>query len=197
MQSKATTVDEYLAGLPADRRPVVATVRDLVRRHTPPGYAESVAWGMICWSVPLARYPNTYNGQPLAYVSLAAQKNHYALYLTCAYQESEESRWLADAFRRAGKKMDMGKSCLRFKSLDDLPLEAIGEFISRTPVDEFIRQYEEARAAAGVKPTKPRAAARPSGTKTATKKTAPRKAAAKSAPGTATKKAASKKSARR
>ena len=181
MRSKASTVGEYLAGLPADRRPVVSAVRELVRRNVPPGYDESVAWVMICWSVPLSRYPNTYNGQPLGYVALAAQKNHYALYHTCAYQDAEESRWLADAFRRAGKKMDMGKSCLRFKSLDDLPLDAIGEFVSRTPVDAFIRQYEEARAAAGVKPTRPKASSTSAAKKAATKSAAPGTAAKKPA----------------
>jgi hypothetical protein len=145
-RSAATTVDAYLAGLPPERRAVVGAVLDVVRRHMPAGYAESMAYGMIGWGVPLARYPNTYNGQPLGYVALAAQKGHYALYLTCAYQDAAEEAWLADAFARAGKKLDKGKSCVRFKRLEDLPLDAIGEFVARTPVDAFIAQHERARA---------------------------------------------------
>jgi uncharacterized protein YdhG (YjbR/CyaY superfamily) len=153
--SQASTVEAYLDELPAERRAVVGAVRDLVRRSIPDGYAETMSFGMIGWCVPLARYPNTYNGQPLGYVSLAAQKNHYALYLTCAYQDPAEAAWLADAFARAGKKLDMGKSCLRFQSLDDLPLDAVAEFVGRTPPDAFIAQYEAARAGAA-KPGKRR-----------------------------------------
>ena len=148
MQSSAATVEQYLASLPPDRRAVVSTVRDMVRRHIPGGYEEAMAYGMIGWGIPLSRYPDTYNGQPLSYVALAAQKNHYALYLTGAYQESADARWLAEEFARVGKRLDMGKSCLRFRALDDLPLESIGLFIARTPPDQFIAQYERARAQA-------------------------------------------------
>ena len=146
--SAAPTVDAYLAELPAERRAVVDAVRDVVRRGIPAGYDERMAFGMIGWCVPLARYPNTYNGQPLGYVALAAQKRHYALYLTCAYQDPAEALWLAAAFARAGKQLDMGKSCVRFQSLDDLPLDALAEFVARTPPDAFIAQYEAARAGA-------------------------------------------------
>ena len=148
MQSSAATVEQYLASLPPERRAVVSTVRDLVRRHMPGGYVEAMAYGMIGWGIPLSRYPETYNGQPLGYVALAAQKNYYALYLTCAYQDSTDAQWLAEEFARAGKRMDMGKSCLRFRALDDLPLESIGAFIARTSPDQFIAQYENARAQA-------------------------------------------------
>jgi hypothetical protein len=134
-----------------------------------------MAFGMIGWGIPLARYPNTYNGQPLGYVALAAQKNHYALYLTCAYQDGEESRWLAEEFARAGKRLDMGKSCLRFRSLDDLPLESIGRFIARTPPDAFIAQYERARAEA----SGGRARAKPKSAGTGTSKSGTRRPARK------------------
>ena len=146
--SRAASVEEYLASLPPDRREVVARVRDVVRRNLPAGFSEGMAFGMIGWGVPLARYPHTYNGQPLGLVALAAQKHHFALYLNCAYQSPGEASWLAEAFARAGKRLDMGKSCVRFKSLADLPLDAIGEFVSRTGVDDFIAQYEAARARA-------------------------------------------------
>jgi uncharacterized protein YdhG (YjbR/CyaY superfamily) len=143
--SKAATVDEYLAELPPERREIVSKVRDLVRRNLPKGYEETMNWGMISYEIPLARYPNTYNRQPLSYVGLAAQKNYYALYLTSAYQNSEQGKQLAEAFKKAGKKLDMGKSCLRFKTLDDLPLEAVGRIVASTPPEKWIAQYEAAR----------------------------------------------------
>jgi hypothetical protein len=102
-------------------------------------------WGMISYELPLSSYPRTYNGQPLSYVALAAQKNHYALYLMHAYPGSEQGKQLAEAFKRAGKKLDMGKSCLRFKALDDLPLEEVGRVIASTPPEKLIAQYEAAR----------------------------------------------------
>lgn len=154
--SRAVTVEQYLAQLPADRRAVLAAVRSVVTRAMPAGYTEEMSYGMIGYNVPLDRYPSTYNGQPLSYAALAAQKNHFALYLTCAYQDDQESGWLRGEFARAGKRMDMGKSCLRFKSLDDLPLDVIGAFVTRTPVDAFIAQYEKARAAMGKPPGKTR-----------------------------------------
>ena len=143
--SRATTVEEYLAELPAERRAVVAAVRDVVLRHLPPGYEETMNWGMISYEIPLARYPTTYNKQPLAYAALAAQKNHYALYLNGAYQQPARASALEEGFARAGKKLDMGKSCLRFKRLDDLALDAVAESIASTPPEEFIAEYEKAR----------------------------------------------------
>lgn len=146
VQSRASTVEEYLAELPEDRRAVVSAVRDVVLRNLPRGYEESVGYGMITYSIPLERYPNTYNKQPLSYAALAAQKNHYALYLTAPYQDPAQTAWLKEAFEKAGKKLDMGKSCLRFKKLDDLPLDVVGRAIASTPPDAFIAQYEAARA---------------------------------------------------
>ncbi|HEX6750055.1 MAG TPA: DUF1801 domain-containing protein [Longimicrobium sp.] len=144
-RSAAATVDEYLAELPEDRRAAISAVRDVIVRSLPEGYAEGMGYGMIGYTVPLERYPHTYNRQPLVLAGLAAQKNYYALYLMCAYEGSEHGRALRDAFRAAGKKLDMGKSCIRFRSLDDLPLEAIGRIIASLPPDEYIRWYEAAR----------------------------------------------------
>ena len=140
--STAATVEEYLAELPAERREVVSKVREVVKRHLPKGYAETMSWGMISYGIPLARYPNTYNGQPLSYVALAAQKNYYALYLTGPYLDPELGKELAAAFKHAGKKMDMGKSCLRFKKLEDLPLDAVGRAIASMPPDKLIAHHE-------------------------------------------------------
>lgn len=144
--SKAKTVEEYLAELPEDRRTVIASVRDLVNRHIPDGYVEAMSWGMIAWEVPLARYPTTYNKQPLPYVALAAQKQYYALYLTVCYANSAQDVVLRNAYADAGLKLDMGKSCLRFKKPDDLLPEVIGRVIASTPVDTLIAQYEASRA---------------------------------------------------
>ena len=143
--SRAATVDAYLAELPSERREVVEAVLDTVRRNLPEGYAESMAWGMIGWGIPLARYPDTYNKQPLSYVALAAQKNHYALYMMAAYQDSGQERLLREGFAAAGKKLDMGKSCIRFRRLDDVPLDVIGRAVASVPPDALIASYEASR----------------------------------------------------
>jgi hypothetical protein len=145
VSSAASTVDQYLADLPPERRAVVATVRDFVNAHLPPGYEEAMAFGMIGWGIPLSRYPHTYNGRPLGYVGLAAQKNAYSLYLMGCYMDSAEDRALRAAYAQAGKKLDMGKSCLRFKSLDGLLLEDIGRIIAGMPVDAYIARYESVK----------------------------------------------------
>lgn len=143
--SAAATVDQYLADLPPERRAVVAAVRDFVNAHLPTGYVEAMAFGMIGWGVPLSRYPHTYNGRPLCYVGLAAQKNAYSLYLMGCYMDSAEDKALRGAYAKAGKKLDMGKSCLRFKSPDDLLLEDIGRIIASLPVDGYIARYESVK----------------------------------------------------
>ena len=142
--SKAATVQQYLAELPPERRKVIAAVRSLVRTHLPRGYEEKVSWGMICWQVPLKKYPDTYNGQPLGYVALAAQKNAYSLYLMGAYVGGGKNP-LEAPYKAAGKKLDMGKSCLRFKQLDDLVPEAIGALIASMTPEQYIARSEEAR----------------------------------------------------
>ncbi len=143
--SSAATVEEYLGELPSERREVVSAVRDVVLRNLPEGYRESMGFGMIGWGIPLERYPDTYNKQPLGYAALAAQKNHYALYLSCVYQDPQAEAAFRQAFAEAGKKLDMGKSCVRFRRLEDLPLDVIGRTIAATPPEELIRQYEASR----------------------------------------------------
>ena len=145
-KSAARTVEAYLAELPPERAAVVARMRDFVNAHLPPGYGESLAFGMIGWGIPLARYPKTYNGQPLGYVALAAQKNGYSLYLMGVYMDPVRERRLRDGAAAAGKTLDMGKSCLRFRSPDALPLEVLGELIAGMPVEEYIALYEAGRA---------------------------------------------------
>ena len=143
--SKAATVEAYLQELPEDRREVVTTVRDVILRNLPDGYTETMAWGMITWEIPLERYPTTYNGQPLGYAALAAQKNNYSLYLLGVYANPEQEAALREAFRREGKKLDMGKSCVRFKKTADLPLDAIGQLIAATTPEQYIERYEASR----------------------------------------------------
>jgi hypothetical protein len=145
VKSKAQTVKEYLDELPADRREEIAKVRSVVRKSLPKGYRESMGWGVICYEIPLERYPDTYNKKPLGYAGLAAQKNFNTLYLMGAYADPKQRKRLEDAFKKSGKKMDMGKSCLHFRSADDLPLDAIGELIASTPPDKMIEAYEMSR----------------------------------------------------
>ena len=143
-KSTATTVEQYLGELPEERRVVMAAVRDLVRRHLPAGYEEAMNWGMICWQVPLSRYPKTPNRHPLLYLGLATRKHGYTLHAMTAYAEGEA--WLRDQFERAGRKLDMGKACIHFRRLEDLPLDVIAELATRTSVEQLIALVEESRA---------------------------------------------------
>ena len=143
--SKATTVTEYLASLPEEKRKVIAKIRSVIKKNLPKGYKENIGWGAITYEVPLKDYPDTYNGQPLCYAALAAQKNYNALYLMRPYGDPQQRKFLEESFAKAGKKLDMGKSCIRFKSADDLPLPAIGQLIASTPVDAWIATAKAAR----------------------------------------------------
>jgi len=145
VSSKAATPEAYLAELPPERAALISHVRDLVNAHLPPGYVERMSWGMISWEVPLERYPDTYNGQPLAYAGLAAQKNHCALYLNCVYASEARTARLREAWAAEGRKLDMGKSCIRFKKRDDLAEEVLARTIASVPVDAFIAEYEASR----------------------------------------------------
>jgi len=145
VKSTANTVEDYLNELPEEQRGVVTAVRDLVLRYLPAGYTEAMNWGMISYEIPLSDYPNTYNGQPLSYIALAAQKNYYALYLMSVYQDEVQTGWLEDAYKKAGRKMDMGKSCLRFRQLAELPQDVIAKIVASTPPASLIAQYEASR----------------------------------------------------
>lgn len=150
MTSQAATVEAYLNELPEDRRAQIAAVREVILQNLPEGYAEGMQYGMITYSVPHSIYPKGYHCDPrqaLPYVSLASQKNYMSVYLTCIYGDAGEEKWFREAYTATGKKLDMGKSCVRFKKLEDLPLEVIGEAVRRIPVDVFIARYEAALAA--------------------------------------------------
>ncbi len=145
VRSAAATVEEYLGELSAERREAVAAVRAVALANLPEGYVEAMNWGMISWEVPLERYPNTYNGQPLMYAALASQKNYMSLYLMCVYADDDDRARFEERFRASGKRLDMGKSCVRFRRVEDLPMDLIGEVIASMSVDEYIRRYEAAR----------------------------------------------------
>ena len=146
VSSKASTVADYLAELPSERRAEIQKVRDALNWAMPDGFREGMGYGMIGWVIPLERFPDTYNKQPLAYAGLAAQKNYNSLYLNCVYASKERAERLKAAFAAAGKRINMGKSCIRFKRADELALEAICEEVASVSPDEFIRIYEEARS---------------------------------------------------
>ena len=141
----AETVAEYLADVDPDRRAIIGAVRDVVLANLPVGYVEEIAWGMISYDIPLDRYPDTYNGKPLMYAALASQKRHCALYLTNVSADPARLEWFTERYRATGKRLDMGKSCVRFRTLDDLPLDLVAEVIAGTSVDEYLAAYAASR----------------------------------------------------
>jgi uncharacterized protein YdhG (YjbR/CyaY superfamily) len=145
VQSKAKTVAEYLAQLPPDRREALERVRQTILANLDRDYEEGMSYGMIGYYVPHRIYPAGYHcdpRQPLPFAGLASQKNHMSMYMMSSYGDEASLRWLQEQFAKAGKKLDMGKSCIRFKKLDDLPLSVIGEAIRRVPAARYIEHYE-------------------------------------------------------
>jgi hypothetical protein len=145
VQSDAVSVEDYLSALPPERRRMVEAIRAVVLKHLPSGYKEGMQYGMITYFIPLETFPKTYNKLPLALASLASQKNYVSFYLNNIYSEPAILRWFLEAYKTTGMKPDIGKSCIRFKRLDDIPLKLLGEAIARTPVAEFIKMYERAK----------------------------------------------------
>lgn len=187
MQSSASTVEEYLQELPPDRLEAILEVRATILANLPKGFEEGMQYGMIGYYVPHRLYPGGYHcdpKQPLPFASLASQKNHMAVYMMGLYSQQEDQEWFRKAWAKTGKKLDMGKSCIRFKKLDDLPLQLIGQAIKRFPVRKYIAIYESqiesmtkspkaaAKKKSGAKSTTKSSKSRsPASGKTATKKT--------------------------
>ena len=147
--ARPTSVAAYLASLTPDKRTVIEEARAFVHRHIDKGYAEFMNWGVINWGIPLEQFHNTHNGQPLCYVGLGAQKNYNSLYLMGVYNSSSgqytspfPEKLLVDAFRKAGKRLDMGKCCLHFKTLDDLELTSVAKVIAMSTPKEYIAYYK-------------------------------------------------------
>lgn len=147
--SSAATPDAYLAEQPPERAQLLERVRSLVDASLPPGYEQRMNWGMICWELPLQAYPETYNKQPLLCAALAAQKNYNALYLNCVYASESRNARLREAYLASGMKLDMGKSCLRFRGWEDLLPEAIAEALGNSTVETLIADYEQAHGKRG------------------------------------------------
>ena len=144
-QTKPQTVDEYLAQLPPNRLATVSALRQLILQNLPDGYQETILFGMINYVIPLETYPVTYNKQPLSYVALASQTHYVSLYLMGIYADDASRQWFLDQYAASGKKLDLGKACLRFKTLDDLPLDLVAQAVARTSVADFISLYEASR----------------------------------------------------
>ncbi|HYU80003.1 MAG TPA: DUF1801 domain-containing protein [Vicinamibacterales bacterium] len=144
-KSSSTPVATFLAQLPPDRRREVERVRDVVRRHLPEGYEEAISKNMLVYQVPLERYADTYNGQPLWYVALASEKSYLSLHLMPIYGNPARARRLKDEFRAAGKKLKMGKACIHFQRADDLALEAIAGVVASTPLERWVQIARTAR----------------------------------------------------
>ena len=143
--SNAATVEEYLSEQTPERRESMETMRKLILDNLPSGFEEVMQYGMIAYVIPLERYPVTYNKQALQNVALASQKNYMSVYLMNVYGDQETAHWFEEEFRASGKKLNMGKCCVRFKRPEDLPLDLIGKAVARTSVDGFIEVYEKAR----------------------------------------------------
>jgi len=155
MRSDAATVEGYLQELPEERRAAIQAVRNVILENLPNGYEEVMNWGMITYQVPLSQYADTYNKKPLMYAALASQKNHMAIYLTAIYLDEVKRRNFEEEIKASGKKLDAGKSCIRFRRLDDLPLQLIGQAIASFDMESFIRKVKETRVSQGKAPKQP------------------------------------------
>ena len=183
MQSKAKTVAEYIASLPSDQREVLAAVRTVILANLDRGYQEAMQYGMVGYSVPHSRFPAGYHcdpKQPLPFAALAAQKNSFSLHLMGLYMNPDELKWFTQAWKASGKKLDMGKACVRFKKLDDVALDVVGEAFRRVSADAWIATYEATLAGSAQR-------------KAGGKKAPAKKAATKATPAKAAKAAPAKK----
>jgi Domain of unknown function (DU1801) len=146
MQSKATTVDNYLAELPEDRQKAIAKLRQVIKKNLPKGFKEEMNYGMIGYVVPHSKYPAGYHcdpKMPLPFLNVASQKNTITVYHMGMYANPKIEKWFVEAYTKAtGKKADKGKSCLRYKKPEDIPYDLIGELASKITLDEWINQYE-------------------------------------------------------
>ncbi len=142
MRSDASSVSSYLAELPEDRRAALTAVRTVIKANVPSGIVETMNWGMIAYEVPLATFADTYNGKPLTYAALASQKNYMSVYLMGIYADDELRARFEAAYAQTGKRMDVGKSCVRFRTLDELPLDVIAEAVGALTVPQFLAKHE-------------------------------------------------------
>jgi len=152
MQSRAATVEEYLASLPDERREAIEAIRKVIRKNIDPAFEEGMQYGMPAYYLPHSKYPAGYHcdpKQPLPFLSVASQKRHIGLYLFCVYCDSEELATFQREWVASGKRLDMGKSCVRVKKLEDVPLDVLGRLLGRISAKRFVDAYEASLAGSG------------------------------------------------
>ncbi|HBC04169.1 MAG: hypothetical protein CL528_09710 [Aequorivita sp.] len=146
MQSKATTPDQYIAELPEDRKEVMQKLRETVKKNLPKGFEETMQYGMLGYVVPHSIYPDGYHCNPkdaLPFMALASQKNHIGFYHMGIYSDPDLMKWFTQQYpKHATGKLDMGKSCIRFKNPKNIPFELLGELTTKISVNEWIAKYE-------------------------------------------------------
>jgi len=146
MQSKASTPDQYIAELPEDRKEVMQKLRDTVNKNLPKGFEETMQYGMLGYVVPHSIYPDGYHCNPkdaLPFMALASQKNHIGFYHMGIYSDPALMKWFTEEYpKHATGKLDMGKSCIRFKNPKKIPFDLLGELTTKVSVDEWIAKYE-------------------------------------------------------
>jgi uncharacterized protein YdhG (YjbR/CyaY superfamily) len=168
MKIAASSVEDYLSKIPEDRRAAIQAVRETIRKNLDSQYEEGMQYGMIGYYVPHRIYPAGYHcdsKQPLPFASIASQKNHMAVYLMCIYMDRPHGKWFMDAYAKSGKKLDAGKSCIRFTKVEDLALDVIGEAVRRWPAKAYVAHYEKLRGQAGGAKSKPAVKRKPAGSK--------------------------------
>jgi len=147
MQSKATSVDQYIQELPDDRREAMQKLREAILKNLPEGFSEEMGYGMMGYGVPHSIYPDGYHCDPkqaLPFVALASQKNFIALYHMGIYANPQIYEWFVEEYPKHSKaKLDMGKSCVRFKKMDQIPFKLLGELMTKVSVKEWIETYEK------------------------------------------------------
>ena len=182
MKKQASSIEEYLAGLPEDRRLAIAALRKVIKKNLDKQIEEGIQYGMLGYYVPHSVYPAGYHcdaKQPLPVASIGSQKNHIGLYLFCVYVDAETQAWFCEAWKKSGKKLDMGKSCVRVKKLEDIPLDVIGELFQRITAKDFIAIYESNLAQSGSKKASKKTKKKPAKKVTTKKKTGAKKKSSK------------------
>lgn len=149
MNYDVASVNEYLQAIPEERQPIIAKLRDIFKSNLPDGFEETIQYKMLTYVVPLSMYPSGYLNKkdtPLPFISIASQKHHIAVYHMGLYMNKEVMEWFEESYsKRVSHKLDMGKSCIRFKKFDQIPYDLLAELAQKITPQDFIKQYEEAR----------------------------------------------------
>jgi len=143
VSSKARSAEAYLNSLPADRKDAISEVRKVILKNLPRGFEETMDFGMLTYVIPLSRFRDTYNGHPVGVAALASQKNYMSVYLMCNYGDTKMLDWFTKAYKASGKRLDMGKVCIRFRRLEDLALDVIGEAVNKLTPEQVIAIHEK------------------------------------------------------